>query len=291
MRRPRIALLLGCIAAMCFGQQKAPAAKSKGAPVLVEWEELESHHIVGSFPPFLRIKLQDSEQADLYDGVLVHVTTDSSGNVAMAVCPAKPDFVRHELGPEFCSAAEAAAREVKYHPFIRNGQPVPAEFDERVLVFPPERTPVQHIPFPEVRDRSTVKISLWRGRCYGLCPIYRVEIKGDGTVHCLEDPARPSGCGKRLTSISQEAVQQLVNLFREADYFSLDDSYSAEVDDVPAFETSIEVDGHLKKVRDYDGLHVGMPMSVVKLEAAIDQVAGSGGAAASSQTSSSLPTP
>src|SRR5882762_11154595 len=109
MRRPRIALLLGCIAAMCFGQQKAPAARSNGARVRVEWEGLESHRIVGSFPPFLRIKLADSERADLYEGVFVHVTTDLSGTVTAAVCPANPDNVRHELSLEFRSAAEAAA--------------------------------------------------------------------------------------------------------------------------------------------------------------------------------------
>jgi len=44
--------------------------------------------------------------------------------------------------------------------------------------------------------------------------------------------------------------------------------------DIPTFETSIEIDGRVKRVKHHKGLRVGMPMSVLRLENAIDQFAG-----------------
>ncbi len=38
------------------------------------------------------------------------------------------------------------------------------------------------IPFPTIRDPSSVKITLLRSGCFGTCPSYQVEVHGDGTV-------------------------------------------------------------------------------------------------------------
>jgi ankyrin repeat protein len=65
----------------------------------------------------------------------------------------------------------------------------------------------------------------------------------------------------------------LVDAFRAADYYSLQDEYVWPATDLPTHETSIQIDGKLKKVKDYAGEQVGMPRSVSKLEAEIDQLA------------------
>ena len=36
--------------------------------------------------------------------------------------------------------------------------------------------------FPEIHDWNTLRITLSRSGCYGRCPVYKVEIHGDGTV-------------------------------------------------------------------------------------------------------------
>jgi ankyrin repeat protein len=56
------------------------------------------------------------------------------------------------------------------------------------------------------------------------------------------------------------------------DYYSFEDEYVWPATDLPTYETSIEIDGKLKKVKDYAGEQVGMPLSVSKLEAEIDRL-------------------
>jgi len=72
--------------------------------------------------------------------------------------------------------------------------------------------------------------------------------------------------------MQQETVQELVNKFRQADYYSLRDSYVWGATDLPTYETSIEIDGKSKKVKDYAGEIVGMPLVVSELERTIDQL-------------------
>ena len=131
----------------------------------------------------------------------------------------------------------------------------------------------QRIPFPEVRDWKSVRITLARTECLGSCPGYQVQVHGDGTV-IYEGSNYVAFKGRHRASISQENLRQLVNAFRDADYYSLLDQYYGEVTDVPLYETSIKIDGRSKKVTDYFGQSVGMPETVSKLEHAIDRLTG-----------------
>ena len=72
--------------------------------------------------------------------------------------------------------------------------------------------------------------------------------------------------GKRDGKIPKASVEQLVASFRDADFYSLDDEYTQRASDIPSFEISIEIDGLPTRVKDYNGLFVGMPFSAVKLE-------------------------
>ena len=47
---------------------------------------------------------------------------------------------------------------------------------------PNDGRPETKVPFPEIKDWNTLKITLTRGPCFGSCPAYSVEIDGDGTV-------------------------------------------------------------------------------------------------------------
>jgi hypothetical protein len=138
-----------------------------------------------------------------------------------------------------------------------------------------QNTPTaRHVSFPEVRDWNSVCITLSRTVCFtGQCPAYRIEIHGDGTV-LYEGKENVVVKGQHRTSTTPDKVRQLVNVFREVDYYSLWDYYEGEVfGDAPTYQTSIEIDGQVKQVRERMGPYVGMPATVSKLENSIDTLA------------------
>ncbi|HEX4534465.1 MAG TPA: DUF6438 domain-containing protein [Rhizomicrobium sp.] len=132
--------------------------------------------------------------------------------------------------------------------------------------------PAKHVAFPSIKDWSTLRITLQRSPCFGRCPTYKVEIRGDGSV-IYNGGSFVAVTGERTAKIPQEKVRELYELFRKADYFWLNDSYGAAVTDLPTFTTSISYDGHSKSVRDYGGRMIGMPEIVGELELAVDDAA------------------
>lgn len=129
----------------------------------------------------------------------------------------------------------------------------------------------RHAPFPEVRDWNSVRITLLRTGCiFGTCPAYSIEIHGDGTIF-YEGEENVLLKGRRRTSTTPSKVRELVNAFREADYYSLRDDYEGDQNhDVAMYQTSIEIDGQAKHVSDWMGRRVGMPATVSRLEDSID---------------------
>ena len=134
--------------------------------------------------------------------------------------------------------------------------------------------PAAHVPFPEIRDWSSLRIRLVRGMCMGSCPVYSIEIRGDGTV-TYNGVSSVAVTGTRTAHIPQAQVRALFDQFRKADFFWTLDHYRADVTDLPQFTTSISFDGHSKIVTDYAGDWIGMPKPVGDLELAIDRTAGS----------------
>jgi len=127
--------------------------------------------------------------------------------------------------------------------------------------------------FPAIADGSTLRIALERGPCFGDCPVYSVEIRGDGTV-IYDGGGFVAIPGKHITKISRRAVSDLVARFREIDFLHLQDQYSASITDQATYQTTIAFDGRKKSVIDYAGPMAGMPKSMTELEDAIDVAAG-----------------
>ncbi len=262
-----IVLLLGLFPSL-------PAAQSNEAgdfvnlgpirkAVPVGLEEADAHL---SGLPYARIGSSHPTSQELRYGLRFRVVVDKTGQVTSlhGECDGNVDS-------EVIHRALAAARELKYQPFERDGHPVSAEFEQRIDLLPAELPVYQHIEFPVVKDWNSVRISLLRTRCYGTCPAYRVQIFGDGTV-IYEGEKFVTQIGKRTAKIPKESVERLVASFRDADFYSLHNEYKQSASDIPTFEVSIEIDGLNKKVKDYNGLFVGMPFSVVKLEQLTDEV-------------------
>lgn len=139
-------------------------------------------------------------------------------------------------------------------------------------------------------DRDKLKISLQRSACFGSCPDYLVTIDGHGNVVFETRPpfevgdaqvhqmmAPDSGVlfpGRHTDRIAESAVDDLVEQFRKARFFELNNEYRASVTDSATYVVTLDT-GHGKKtIEDYVGRDVGMPASITALEHAIDKVAG-----------------
>lgn len=127
--------------------------------------------------------------------------------------------------------------------------------------------------FPDIKDWTSLRITLSRSLCYGTCPSYSVQISGDGKVvyHGQDCVAET---GERTRQIARADVGRLVQRFRDAGYFTLRDHYASDITDHPTYATSIGFDGKSKSVGDYAGGAAGMPQAVSDLEDAIDKTAG-----------------
>jgi len=163
---------------------------------------------------------------------------------------------------------------LKFIPFARGGQNVPARFSFYIPVYPAEEIPDKHVPFPKLNDRATLIMTLGRFGCYGTCPVYSVKVYGDGKVE-YEGQCFVAVHGKRSSMIPGDAVESLFEYFKNADYFSLKDDYDSLATDLPTFTTSIAFDGQTKSVTDYFGVEMGMPDSVKLIERTIDRVTNS----------------
>ncbi|MCE9521209.1 MAG: DUF6438 domain-containing protein [Alphaproteobacteria bacterium] len=135
-----------------------------------------------------------------------------------------------------------------------------------------ESRPALKTPFPSVKDWNSVRIKLARTMCFGSCPVYEVEIHGDGTI-VYEGRAFVALMGRHRARIPKAAVAQLVDQLHRAEFFWLHDAYRSNITDNPANILTVTFDDRSKTVVDYVGEAVGMPDAVTNLETAIDRAA------------------
>jgi hypothetical protein len=153
-----------------------------------------------------------------------------------------------------------------------SGAPVATTAMGIVAKLPHGGRPAKEIAFPEISDWRSLKIVLQRGVCFGTCPVYRVEIDGDGTVS-YEGDGYVAIVGAHKTHVSEADVRDLFAAFRKAKFFWLLDSYRAPITDFPDYSVAIAFDSYGKAVDDYAGDVVGMPKDVRDLEEKIDRIA------------------
>lgn len=260
-------LVLAAVIAFQPTQQPAPQPPKPPAPIQISKKEADEHSIEHEL---LYLRVADS-YVPFYTGITITVVVDAAGSIVSAV--AVPGNQEKEVRRGLLTQAESMVRGLHFEPFQRAGHPVSVTFDRYVAVLPRELKPIQHVPFPKVKDWKSVKITLDRTSCFGTCPSYKVDVHGDGSV-LYEGHSDVTFTGSHHGAVPQANVIELVKLFEQADYFSLQNDYTASITDHPAQTTSIEIDGQRKEIVDYVGLQVGMPLSVMKLEQAVDRLSG-----------------
>ena len=124
------------------------------------------------------------------------------------------------------------------------------------------------ITYSELDD---VVITLERTPCFGTCPVYTLNIFGNGTV-VYEGKDFTEVKGKVETTISQDKVEQLISEFEKADYFSLNNNYTKRtITDAETVITSITIDGKIKTIEHYRG-DFSAPKKLTELEDRIDEI-------------------
>ena len=125
-------------------------------------------------------------------------------------------------------------------------------------------------------DTNYVNITMSRGPCRGLCPVYYLEIDGDGNV-IYRGYEHVNVTGDRKSSIPPEKVKELVNQFYNLSYFDLEDRYDQiEITDQPTVETTINLNGTFKSVYDYLGTSYSPELQKLRhLENMIDELTNS----------------
>jgi len=217
------------------------------------------------------IRLKNAPHNFFLGGILLDVIVGKTGEVLWAV--AVPDTYEKKIPAETVNEAESAVHRLRFNPFRSHGLSVPARFQWYVMVLPPELKPSRHVPVPEVRNWRSVKISLKRVGCFGTCPAYQVVIRGDGSVFYV-GRAYVDVIGQKSGSITKEKIAELITIFRQADFFSMNRTYGGCGTDAPDVFVSVEIEGRVKEVADCMGEWYGMPHSVLQVEQAIDRVSG-----------------
>jgi hypothetical protein len=131
--------------------------------------------------------------------------------------------------------------------------------------------PARRLPVPS-GPLESVRIRLERTECMGTCPVYVVEIHGDGRVR-FTGRAYTLVTGAHDFRIDPPTVACLVQDFRTADFWSLRPQYVAGLTDGTGTSITLSINGQTKEVYDYIGRGVGLPEVVTALESAIDDVA------------------
>jgi TonB family protein len=203
-------------------------------------DEAEQHlveRIPADYPPIAKV-------ANVEGDVRLTLEVDQSGGVVRVVTSSGPALLRR--------AAETAAEHYHYRPFEVNGRPADV-LVEAVVNFR-LHVPTPPVPFPEVKDIKSVRFEYTDGSI-------DIRVSGDGRV---EYDGQGTGVveGKHKRQIKAEEVQLLLDAFRDANFFSLNDDYSVSATDVGSETTSIQIGDRRKAITD----------NYVQKPAALDEV-------------------
>jgi hypothetical protein len=194
----------------------------------------------------------------------LELTVSPTGDVTHAEASGEDGDTR------FWPQVEGEVYQWKFTPFKASGKPVTATVDERVDLVPSERLPKTHVPPPVITKNSKVAITLLQWTCDGLCPLHSVTVSTDGIVF---EGFNVAARGRHTDKIDNDAVIALAKRLVAADFYSMEDDYRYRGWDTLSSSLSITIDGHRKRVRDYQGQWVGMPSVIVELEDEVDAVA------------------
>lgn len=156
----------------------------------------------------------------------------------------------------------------RYKPFKQGNKKVKALFSELINE---EEAPEKHLPLPEA-PLDTLRIRLERGACFEDCPVYSVELSGDGHV-VYRGVDFVDVVGEHRYQVPRDAVAGLLQKLRSGDLWSMRPRYVGQARGVPSIMLTIALGHDEHRIEDAGGAIVGMPVAVTDFEEAVDRVA------------------
>ena len=122
------------------------------------------------------------------------------------------------------------------------------------------------------RAQDSVRITLERTACFGICPVYKVTVQDDGSVS-YEGWQYVRVPGKHDWKIEPSAVRALARDIEKAGFFDMKDEYTMPVTDLPTTYSSLTIGARSKRIKNY----LGAPPALREIEQRIDSVSGAKG--------------
>lgn len=121
--------------------------------------------------------------------------------------------------------------------------------------------------------RDDFAISLERSACFGRCPAYKLRITADGAV-TFDGETNVARPGHHRARISRVAVRRLRQMVVDARFMGFRPLYDGGVTDVPTTTVSVTLGGVSHTVVNRSTVEAGLPQTMPRIEAAIDEAAG-----------------
>jgi hypothetical protein len=147
-------------------------------------------------------------------------------------------------------------------------------FQKKVGVAPFVVEPGQHVSFSNVKDWSQAKITLIRtAGAFMHTPQYTLEVHGDGSV-LFDGQGLVAFVGKHRGAIPQQNVDELIELLKQADLYSLPFGHHPNGEG-PGANVSVVVNGPGTQSLAVTAMALHLLPTGEQLEDAIDRLAGS----------------
>lgn len=108
----------------------------------------------------------------------------------------------------------------------------------------------QEIEPAQKEIEEDVVVYLERTACYGTCPVFNFKIFEDGRAS-YEGIENVDKVGFYEAEVSQEKLEEVVQLFLDADFFEYKDKYTSLITDMPTTYIYLSHEGRQKKIIDY----------------------------------------
>ena len=96
------------------------------------------------------------------------------------------------------------------------------------------------------KDNPVIKME--KTNCYGRCPVYSLEIRGNGKV-LLEGKENLSKIGKYILRIDEDEIARVIKAIDESGFWGMNDEYDGRVTDLPSTYISVEYNGKSKSIK------------------------------------------
>lgn len=76
-------------------------------------------------------------------------------------------------------------------------------------------------------------IGVQKTACFGACPVYTMDIMSNCKVILRAEKFLEMGSGEFKSKLSRDQYEELIQAFRQIDFFELNEVYSSNVSDLP----------------------------------------------------------